>query len=164
MATENLKELLKEGVTLDEQNVGQLTEMFEQAIVAERIKLTESKDAEIAALNEQHAKALEDATVMANARIDEAIDVAVDKFIADRLARQANARAPASRQAKGRLRVRGGGGHGGIPSVGGALSIGVVAYVQGAGKRNCWERVQSGHPPSGGRLLPRGFGEIGLWP
>lgn len=83
MATENLKELLKEGVTLDEQNVGQLTEMFEQAIVAERIKLTESKDAEIAALNEQHAKALEDATVMANARIDEAIDVAVDKFIAE---------------------------------------------------------------------------------
>lgn len=83
MATENLKELLKEGATLDEQNVGQLTEMFEQAIVAERIKLTESKDAEIAALNEQHAKALEDATVMANARIDEAIDVAVDKFIAE---------------------------------------------------------------------------------
>lgn len=83
MATENLKELLKEGVTLDEQNVGQLTEMFEQAIVAERIKLTESKDAEIAALNEQHAKALEDANVMANARIDEAIDVAVDKFIAE---------------------------------------------------------------------------------
>lgn len=83
MATENLKELLKEGVTLDEQNVGQLTEMFEQAIVAERIKLTESKDAEIAALNEQHAKALEDATVMANARVDEAIDVAVDKFITE---------------------------------------------------------------------------------
>ncbi len=83
MATENLKELLKEGVTLDEQNVGQLTEMFEQAIVAERIKLTEAKDTEIAALNEQHVKALEDATVMANARIDEAIDVAVDKFIAE---------------------------------------------------------------------------------
>jgi len=83
MATENLKELLKEGVTLDEQNVGQLTEMFEQAIVAERIKLTESKDTEIAALNEQHAKALEDATVMANARIDEAIDVAVEKFITE---------------------------------------------------------------------------------
>ena len=83
MATENLKELLKEGVTLDEQNVGQLTEMFEQAIVAERIKLAEYKEAEIAALNEQHAKALEDATVMANARIDEAIDVAVDKFIAE---------------------------------------------------------------------------------
>ncbi len=83
MATENLKELLKEGVTLDEQNVGQLTEMFEQAVVAERIKLAEAKDAEIAALNEQHAKALEDATIMANARIDEAIDVAVDKFIAE---------------------------------------------------------------------------------
>lgn len=83
MATENLKELLKEGVTLDEQNVGQLTEMFEQAIVAERIKLTESKDAEIAALNEQHAKVLEDANVMAAARIDEAIDVAVEKFITE---------------------------------------------------------------------------------
>lgn len=83
MATENLKELLKEGVTLDEQNVGQLTEMFEQAIVAERIKLTEAKDVEIAALNEQHAKALEDATVMASARIDEAIDVAVEKFITE---------------------------------------------------------------------------------
>lgn len=83
MATENLKELLKEGVTLDEQNVGQLNEMFEQVIVTERIKLTEAKDAEIAALNEQHVKALEDATVMANARIDEAIDVAVDKFIAE---------------------------------------------------------------------------------
>ena len=56
MATENLKELLKEGVTLDEQNVGQLTEMFEQAIVAERIKLTESKDAEIAALEARRDK------------------------------------------------------------------------------------------------------------
>lgn len=83
MATENLKELLKEGVTLDEQNVGQLTEMFENAIVAERIKLTEAKEAEIATLNEKHAQALEDATVMANARIDEAIDVAVDKFITE---------------------------------------------------------------------------------
>jgi hypothetical protein len=83
MATEDLKQILKEGVTLDTDNVTQLTEMVEQLVLGERVKLTEAKQAEIEALNEKHAKDLEDAVVMANARIDEAIDVAVEKFITE---------------------------------------------------------------------------------
>ena len=83
MATENLKELLKEGVTLDAENVEQLTELLESALVEERVKTAEATEARISALTEAHAKELEDAQALAGARVDEAIDVAVDSFIAE---------------------------------------------------------------------------------
>lgn len=78
MINEQLKTILGENTGLTDEHVGLLAEAVSQELLKQKVALGETHAATVNQLNEQHAAEVAAAVELANARIDECVELAVE--------------------------------------------------------------------------------------
>lgn len=79
---ENLKSLLSEA-TISEETIEALGGLITEAIATQKVEAAAAAEAKIAALNEQHEAALAEAAELNEAKLQEAVDAAVEAYVVE---------------------------------------------------------------------------------